>query len=195
MKNVIKFTGFVFYTITLFLVNHYFLLGIAFAFQILFMIILPISNKSAIKSMVHLLPFILFTAVINGIFMNMESAILIGIRLVMVCHMTYLLGKTTTAMEIAKVVQTLLYPLTWFKVNTNNIGMIVSIGITFIPIMKQEIENIQNSLLAKGFSLSFPNKIKYISYIMGPLMYSLLKRINQIEDSLKAKAYREEISK
>ena len=95
-------------------------------------------------------------------------------------------------MQIAKAIQTMLFPLKWFGVNTNNIGIMVSIAITFIPIIKQEIQNIKYSLMSKGFDMRLRNTITHINYIMVPLVYSLLKKVRDIEEALKSKAYVEE---
>lgn len=138
------------------------------------------------------MPFILFTVLIDIWVMELADAIKIGIRLIMVCHITYLFGKTTTAMQIAKAIQNLLYPLKWFGVNIKNIGIMVSLSITFIPIIKKEIQNIRYSLIAKGFDMRFVNQIKHMDYIMGPLFYLLLRKVSQLEDALKSKAYVEE---
>ena len=124
--------------------------------------------------------------------MGLKSAIYIGIRLTLVCHVTYIFGKTTTAMQIAKGIQKLLYPLKWFGINTNDIALMISISITFIPIIKNEITNIQYSLMAKGMKMTITNQIKHLNYIMGPLFYSLLRKVKEIEEALKSKAYIEE---
>lgn len=192
MKNVLKFIAFFIYTICLFWIQDIVVLIGIFLLQVIFMLLCHVSGKEAGKSILHLMPFILFTAVINIWTMGLMGAILIGTRLIMVCHITYIFGKTTTAMQIAKSIQTLLYPLKWFGVNINNIGIMISIAITFIPIIKQEIQNIKYSLIAKGFDVSLINQIKHINYIMGPLFYSLLKKVKEIEDALKTKAYIEE---
>lgn len=192
MKTVIKFIAFFVYTICLFFITDIRILMGIFALQTIFMLLCHVSIDGAIKTIWHLMPFILFTVLIDLCVMEVMDSILIGIRLIMVCHITYIFGKTTTAMQIAKAIKMLLYPLTWFGVNTNNIGIMVSLAITFIPIIKKEIENIRYSLKAKGFNMSFFNQIKHINYIMGPLFYSLLRKVSQIEDALKSKAYAEE---
>ena len=124
--------------------------------------------------------------------MEFVEAIQIGIRLILVCHMTYLFGKTTTTMQIAKAVKQLLYPLKWIGVNIDNIGIMVSLAITFIPIIKQEMEQIRYSLKAKGFDMRFKNQVKHINYIMAPLFYSLLRKVSKLEEALKSKGYVEE---
>lgn len=192
MKTIIKFIAFFIYTICLFWIKDInVLLGI-FVLQILFMLLCHVSVSGAIKTIWKLLPFILFTVVIDLLVMEVMDSILIGIRLIMVCHITYIFGKTTTAMQLAKAIKMLLYPLTWFGVNTNNIAIMVSLAITFIPIIRKEIENIRYSLKAKGFNMSFINQITHINYIMGPLFYSLLRKVSELENALKSKAYLEE---
>lgn len=189
MKTVLKFIAFFIYTICLFWIQDICILIGIFVLQVIFMLLCKVSAKGAGKSILNLMPFILFTVLINVWTMGVMEAIQIGIRLIIVCHMTYIFGRTTTAMQIAKAIQTLLYPLKWIGVNINNIGIIVSIAITFIPIIKKEIQNIKYSLMAKGFDMRLGNQIKHINYIMGPLFYSLLRKVKEIEDALKSKAY------
>ena len=192
IKTVLKFIAFIIYTIMLFFIQDiYVLIGI-FILQLIFMLLCHISAKDAFKTIFYLLPFILFTVIIDIWVMGLLEAIKIGIRLIMVCHLTYIFGKTTTAGKLAKAVKTLLFPLKWFGVNIDNIGIMVSLAITFIPIIKQEIQNIRYSLIAKGFNMSLQNQITHINYIMGPLFYSLLRKVREIEYALKSKAYIEE---
>lgn len=192
MKTVIKFIAFFIYTICLFLIKDITILLGIFVVQTIFMLLCHVSINGAIKTIWKLLPFILFTVIIDLFVMEIMDSILIGIRLIMICNITYIFGKTTTAMQIAEAIKMLLYPLKLFGVNTNNIGIMVSLAITFIPIIKKEIQNIRYSLIAKGFNMSFINQIKFINYIMGPLFYSLLRKVRELEDALKSKAYVEE---
>ncbi len=160
--------------------------------QILLMLICHISIKEAIKVILYLMPFILFTVVINIWTMGKMKAILVGIRLILVCNITYIFGNVTTTMQVANAIKQLLYPLEWFGINRNNITIMVSIAITFIPIIKNEITNIKYSLMAKGVAMGFMNQIKHINYIMVPLFNELFKKVGKIEDALKAKGYVEE---
>ncbi len=192
MKIAFKFIVFLIYTILLFWVqNVYVFIGI-FIFQAILMFVYRIAWDKAIEVIIHLMPFILLTAVFNGFAMGLKSAIQIGIRLTLVCHITYIFGKTTSSMQIAKGIEKLLYPLEWFGINRKNITLMISIAITFIPIIRNEITNIKYSLMAKGMRMNIINQIKHLNYIMGPLFYSLLKKVKEIEEALKSKAYVEE---
>lgn len=189
MKNVLKIIAFIIYTVLLFLVKDIWLIFGAILFQIALTLICHISINQSIKTLIKLMPFILFTVLINLCVMETIEAILIGIKLIIVCNMTYIYGSTTTAREIAISIEKWLFPLTLFKVNTRNIGIMISIAITFIPIINKEIENIQYSLTAKGFNMSFWSKIRHINYIMVPLFYGLIRKVGNMEEALIAKGY------
>lgn len=192
MKNILKIIAFIIYTVLLFCVKDIGLIFGAIIFQIVLTLICHISINQSIKTLAKLMPFILFTVLINLCVMETIEAILIGIKLIIVCNMTYIYGSTTTAREIAISIEKLLFPLTLFKVNTRNIGIMISIAITFIPIINKEIENIQYSLTAKGFNMSFWSRIRHINYIMVPLFYGLIRKVDNMEETLIAKGYMEE---
>lgn len=191
MKNVLKIIAFIIYTVLLFLIKDIWLIFGAILFQIALILICHISINQYIKTLTKLMPFILFTVLINLCVMETIEAILIGIKLIIICNMTYIYGSTTTAREIAISIEKLLFPLTLFKVNTRNIGIMISIAITFIPIINKEIENIQYSLTAKGFNMSFWSRIRHINYIMVPLFYVLIRKVGNMEEALIAKGYME----
>lgn len=189
MKNVLKMIAFIIYTVLLFWIKDIWILTSAIIFQIILSLICHISINQEVKTLIKLVPFILFTVLINLCVMETVEAILIGIRLIIVCNMTYIYGSTTTARGIAISIERLLFPLTLFKVNTRNIGIMISIAITFIPIINKEIESIQYSLIAKGFNMSFWRRIRHINYIMVPLFYGLLRKVGNMEEALLAKGY------
>ena len=153
------------------------------------MIISKINIKKAIKSLIKLMPFILFTVVINLIFVDLEFAILIGVRLILVCNISYVFSKTISYTEFGEVIEKLLFPLKIFKVNPKEIGIIITIALSFMPILKDELLQIKNSLKAKGMNMTNINLIKNANLIFKPFFVSVLQRINEVEMSLRAKGY------
>lgn len=189
MKDVIKFILFICYTIFIFLVNDYRILVVIFIINIVLMLIYKINLKSATKSIIKLLPFILFVVLINLILMTKEMAILIGIRLILVCNFTYTFTRKFTPSQLSNSIEKLLTPLKIFKVNTRDIGIMISIAVAFVPILKDEGNKIKDSLKSKGFDVNGINMIKNINLILVPLMVSILKRVNHIENAFKSKGY------
>lgn len=189
LKNVVKFILFLIYTISIFFIKNYILLTLILFINISLMIISKININKAIKSLIKLMPFILFTVVINIIFVDLEFAILIGVRLILVCNISYVFSKTISYTEFGEVIEKLLFPLKIFKVNPKEIGIIITIALSFMPILKDELLQIKNSLKAKGMNMTNINLIKNANLIFKPFFISVLQRINEVEMSLRAKGY------
>lgn len=189
LKNVVKFILFLIYTISIFFIKNYILLTLILFINISLMIISKININKAIKSLIKLMPFILFTVVINIIFVDLKFAILIGVRLILVCNISYVFSKTISYTEFGEVIEKLLFPLKIFKVNPKEIGIIITIALSFMPILKDELLQIKNSLKAKGMNMTNINLIKNANLIFKPFFVSVLQRINEVEMSLRAKGY------
>lgn len=189
MKNIIKFILFLIYVIGIFFINDYSLLGIILLFNIALLIISKISIKKSIINLIKLLPFILFTTLINIIFASLLEALLITIRLILVCNISYIFSKTITYLEFADVIEKIFYPLKIFKINPKDISLIVTIALSFMPIMKDELFQIKNVLKVKGINATKINLIKNMNLVFKPFFISVLQRVNEIELSLKEKAY------
>lgn len=65
----------------------------------------------------------------------------------------------------------------------------VSISLAFIPILQREIQNIKYSFLSKGYKLNLKNFLKKPSIFILPLITNLVKRVTEIEESMKSRGY------
>lgn len=191
MKNLIKFTLFLIYTVGIFFIKNYVILGIIAIFNIILMLTMKINIKNAINSLIKLLPFILFTIVINILFADLNFAVLIGIRLILVCNLSYIFSKTMTYTEFGDVIEKLMYPFKIFGVNPKEVGLVITIALSFMPIMKNEFGQMKNVLKVKGIKPTNFNLLKNLSLIFKPFFVSVLQRLNEIEMSLKAKGWQE----
>lgn len=191
MKNLIKFTLFLTYTIGIFFIKNYIILGIIAIFNIILMLTIKINIKNAMNSLIKLLPFILFTIVINILFADLNFAVLIGIRLILVCNLSYIFSKTMTYTEFGDVIEKLMYPFKVFGVNPKEVGLVITIALSFMPIMKNEFGQMKNVLKVKGIKPTNFNLLKNLSLIFKPFFVSVLQRLNEIEMSLKAKGWQE----
>lgn len=188
MKNIVKFIIFIIYTISIFFLNNLKLLGCMFFLNFIIAIILKIDLKRMRYNLKILLPFVIFTMLINIFFDSLYDGIVIGIRIIICYNITYIFSKTLTVLEVADNIQKICYPLKAFKININNIGLMVSISICMIPVIKNEIYTLMQAIKAKGRIM----KINSIIIIMKPMLISILRKTSQIERSLRAKAYTEE---
>ena len=191
MRNLIKFILFLIYSVGLFFIEDYMILALILIFNISIMIISKINLKNALNNTIKLLPFILFTVAINTIFADLKFSILIGIRLILIRNLTYIFSKTISYIEFARVIEKMVYPLKLFGINPEEIGLIVIIALSFIPIIKNEFEQIRNVLKVKGIKPTTFNLLKNLGLIFKPFLISVMERLNEIEISLKAKGYQE----
>lgn len=191
MKNLIKFTLFLIYTVGIFFIKNYIILGIIAIFNISIMLTIKINIRTAINNLIKLLPFILFTIVINILFADLNFGILIGIRLILVCNLSYIFSKTMTYTEFGEVIEKLMYPFKIFGVNPKEVSLVITIALSFMPIMKNEFEQMKNVLKVKGIKPTNFNLLKNLSLIFKPFFVSVLQRLNEIEMSLKAKGWQE----
>ncbi len=189
MKATLKLIILLTYTIAVFFIENYIVLSIITLLNILLMLLFKVPKLKALKNIYLLSFFILFTAVINFLVENINTAILIAIRLILVCNFTYTFTFILSPMELAKAIETLCFPLRIFGINPKDISLIINIALTFIPILSNELSQIKYALRAKGITLGGINTIKSIKYIMKPLIYGILKRTSELEYALRAKGY------
>ena len=102
MKNIIKFLLFIIYATSIFFLpnNNYILLFILF--NLLVMFIYKLSPKKIIVKCLKVLPFIIFTFLLNIVLDNFYNALWIGIKLFTVCHITIIYSETTSAMRYSR---------------------------------------------------------------------------------------------
>lgn len=180
---------FIIYTSLIFFIKEYYGLLIVLVINILLMIILKINVKKTIKFCIKMLPFILFTVVINIALSNVRYAVLVGLKLILVCQITYIFSKKMTPRKLQKAVEKTCTPLKILKINPKEIGIIVSISVSFIPIIQKEMQNLKYSLESKGFKMNIKNIITKPNYILLPLITNVIKKVTEIEQSMISKGY------
>lgn len=143
------------------------------------------SAKKAINNLLKFLPFILLTVIINIWLDTDKNAIWIGVKLLLVCNITFLYSQTTTTTSIAKTIRKLGTPLKIFKINPEQIEVLVAISLAMLPILKREYSEIKEACKAKNIKLTIGN----IKIILSKLLTSFLIRVSQIDEALVEKGY------
>lgn len=181
------FLGFILYATAIFFIDNPFLFLGILLLNLLAMANLKISLVEAIENIKKILPFILVTVLINWILENYEYAFLVAIKLLLVCNSTYIYARTTSVREIAITIKNLCMPLKLWKVNLEDIEILVCISLSMIPILKNEYRQLREASLAKGMEINLKN----MKPILAKLMVSLMKRVNELEESMIEKGYGE----
>ena len=188
MKNVIKFLLFIIYsTIIFFLPNNKFIL-LFIIFHLFIIFFYKIQFKKIITKSVHILPFIIFTFLINCILDNLSNALWMGIKLFIVCNITIIYSEITSVFAMAETIKLICSPLKILKVNVDEIKVMVSISLSMIPILRKEVHEIREACVAKNIVFN----VKNMKIILSKFLISLITRVNNIEESLIAKGYSNE---
>ena len=188
MKNVIKLLLFITYaTCIFFLPNNKFIMFFVI-FNIFIMLINKVQPKKVMAKSIQVLPFIAFTFIINYMLDNFYNALWIGIKLFIVCNITIVYSETTNALSIADTIKTLCSPLKIFKVNTDDIKVMVCISLSVIPILKKDLYELKEACISKKITFN----VKNMKIILAKFFLSLISRVNEIEESLIAKGYSNE---
>jgi len=81
---------------------------------------------------------------------------------------------------IAKTIKTLCSPLKLFKINTEEIEVLVCVALSMIPILKSEYLEVKMACKAKNIQLN----IKNMKIILSKLFVSFMKRVGEIDEAL-----------
>ena len=102
MKNVIKVILFLAYTVSIFMIKHDIFTVIVIGINLILTIAFKISIKEEVGNILGIIAFVILTSTINAIAVNPETGIRIGIKLILVCNLTYIFSKSD-AVESIKV--------------------------------------------------------------------------------------------
>jgi len=86
---------------------------------------------------------------------------------------------------IAKTIELLCTPLKIFHINPEEIRVLVCICLSMIPILKNEYMEVKMACRAKNI----PFNIRNSKIILIKLLFSCIRRVNQIDEALIEKGY------
>ena len=96
MKNVIMFLLFIIYSTSIFFLPNNNLIFIFIIINMFIMITYKIKLKKVIYKILQIIPFIIFTFIINYILDDVSNALWIAIKLMIVCNITIIYSETTS---------------------------------------------------------------------------------------------------
>lgn len=188
MKDVIRFLLFILYSTSVFFLPNNYLILIPAILNLLLILVKKTNLKKIIAKSIEVLPFILFTFLINCILDNIQNAVWIGVKLVIVCNITIIYSETISIAGVAKTIETICRPLKIFKVNADEIKIMVAISLSMLPTLKKSLYELKEACLAKNMVFN----VKNIKIMLSKFFLSIISRVNEIEESLIAKGYSNE---
>ena len=191
LNSTVKLIFLIAISVYIFTVKDYFTLNIVLIISIVMLFLSRIKLINYIKAIVNSIYFVIITFVINLLFSDIIYSFMISYRIFIMIIFTLILTLTTKPMDIVYGITNLLYPLKIFGVNTKDISLMVGIGISFMPILKNEYIHIKQAQMAKGYYPKIRDIKKYSLCIFVPYLTNCFKRVDEMSIALRAKGYEE----
>ena len=199
------------YIVAVFMVTAYHFLGFlaCFLFVIITSIFAKIPFLRVLKSIKGILFIVVFSAILQLFFITsgnvlcswwiftitdggLLSAGYITARISLMVLGASLLTLTTTPVDLADGIETLLYPLKFIKFPVHEFALIMSIALRFIPSLMEETDRIIKAQKARGADFESGNIFKRIRALVPvfiPLLISSLRRAEELSNAMDARCY------
>ncbi len=197
------------FVVAIFFINDYFGFMLTLAVLIVIILVARLPIVSVLKSVRGILLIVAFTAIITLFFIRdgevlvqagkliitktgVHTTIKMVLRLVLLISGASLLSLTTTPVELADGLESLMSPLKLIKVPVRDIAMIMSIALRFIPTLFEETNKIISAQKARGSSLDtggLLSRAKALIPVLIPLFVNSFRRADELAFAMDARCY------
>ena len=211
MDSRVKIVLELIYVVMLFVASNFYGLAVSGVFIIMTYAVSGISFRMILKSLKPILPVILFTAVLNMIFVKGDGDPLfsfwiitvyyegVRISLFMIIRIVFLivgmslLTYTTSPIVLTDAIESLLSPLKKLRFPVHELAMMMTIALRFIPTLIEETDKIMMAQKARGANLDSGGvlkRVKALVPILIPLFVSAFKRANELATAMECRCYK-----
>ena len=197
------------FIVMLFSGNHYWTLIIGAVFVIMAQLLSKVPLKMSWKSMKPLLPVLVFTAVLNLVFIDtgetlfvwkflkitqggVTTSIFMICRIVLLIIGSSLLTYTTSPILLTDAIESLMSPLKKINFPVHEMAMMMSIALRFIPTLLEETDKIMSAQKARGATLDngkMMERVKAMIPILIPLFVSAFRRAEELATAMECRCY------
>lgn len=187
---------------------------IGYGFMIVFaavtILLSGISLRTALSSVDRMYWFFVLILLMNTCFYSPEGAwfsfwlfnpslagLMQGIDVVMrvflVLVISNVLTSATAPIEITNALESLMSPLKLVGIPTEEIAMILSVAIQFIPTLSEETDMIRKAQMARGARFDSPKlveKAEAVLPLVVPIFFAAFKRADELSLAMEARGYR-----
>lgn len=211
MDARVKILAVIAYIVAVFLVKQFHFLGFLACF--LFVVIATAFSRVPFLRVLKSIKAILFVIILSSIlqlFFNSQGNVVFSVwkikitdegllnagfivlRITLVVLGASLLTLTTSPVEIADGIESLLYPLKWIKFPVHEFALIMSIALRFIPSLLDETDRIIKAQKARGADFESGNifkRAKALIPVLIPLLISSFRRADELADAMDSRCY------
>lgn len=198
------------YLVMLFTAQSFTGVILALLFMVFCYIISGIRLVMILKSVKPILPLMIFTAILNMLFITGETPLfhwwiisiypegirLAGFMLLRIISLIVgmsLLTYTTSPIMLTDAIERLLSPLKKVRFPVHELSMMMTIALRFIPTLVEETDKIMSAQKARGAELDsggMLKRAKSLVPIIIPLFVSAFKRANELATAMECRCYK-----
>ncbi|MBR2670580.1 MAG: energy-coupling factor transporter transmembrane protein EcfT [Oscillospiraceae bacterium] len=215
MDARVKIAAFLAYVILLFSLKNWLAVLIMMVFALMLFPVARVPVKVTLRNFKPILPIVILTALINVFLVRggevlfsfwkitvyrdgMKYIIMLIMRLFAIISCSSLVSYSTSPIEITTAIEFFLSPLRLVGVNTNEIAMMMTVAMRFIPTFIEEIDKIMAAQKSRGADIdtgSLFKRIRSIIPIMVPLFVSAFRRADELALAMESRCYNGGIGK
>ena len=162
-----------------------------------------------LKSLKPVVPIIIFTSVLNMLFVEGEllfhwwivnitregvhTAIFMSVRIICLIAGTSLLTYTTSPIALTDGIERLMGPLKKLRFPVHELAMMMTIALRFIPTLIEETDKIMSAQKARGADLEtggLMQRARALVPILIPLFVSSFRRADELALAMECRCYR-----
>ena len=211
MDARVKILAVIAYVVGVFMVQPFHFLGFlaCFALVVIATLMARVPFMKVLKSIKAILFFVILSAVLQLLFntsgnivfewqfikitdTGLLNAGFIVARIALIVLGASILTLTTSPVEIADGIESLLTPLKWIKFPVHEFALIMSIALRFIPTLLDETDRIIKAQKARGANFesgSIFKRAKALIPVLIPLLISSFRRADELADAMDARCY------
>ena len=194
--------------VLIFCTFNFFALGVAALLVATSVILSKVPIKLYLKSMKAIIIVILITSLLNLFYGTgdplwsfwifkitkdgIENSIYVTVRIISLVMVSSSLTFTTSPTDLTDALERLMKPLSFFKVKTHEIAMMMTIALRFVPTLLEETDKIMSAQKARGADMESGNLIKRIKAlipILIPLFVSAFRRAYELAMAMECRCY------
>lgn len=197
------------FVIGIFFIKSYFGFMLTAVVLIAIILVARLPMMSVLKSVRGIIFIVLFTAILNLLLIKdgevlahweiftitkkgLDTTIKMVLRLVLLISGASLLSLTTTPVQLADGLESIMAPLKLIKVPVRDIAMIMSIALRFIPTLFDETNKIISAQKARGASFDTGGifaRAKALLPVLIPLIVNSFRRADELAFAMDARCY------
>jgi biotin transport system permease protein len=135
--------------------------------------------RPAVRSLVAVVPFAAITVIAQIVLSDWVTGVVVGERILTTVGLANLVTLTTRTEDMIATIETAMRPAVPLGIRPERIGLVVAIAIRFIPMIKEQTEQVRAAQRARGVERSVA--------FLTPLLIKILRLADGLGEALDAR--------